>query len=443
VVEESTSAGTRGFLFADLRGYTQYVERHGDAAAAELLGRYRALVRGVLPESGGAEVKTEGDSFYIVFPTARQAVLGGLALVERTGQDALEHPEVPIAVGVGIHAGEITETAEGYVGSAVNIAARICAQAGAGEVLVSDTVRSLTRTGVPLQFVARGRRRLKGIDEPIALFAVQRPGVVAPELTGAARLLGRRRPLWIAAAAAVVVAASVLAVNSGLLPGSLGGPGANATGSATPTPGSSLASSPTPAGPTVPPLAHTEMPAGTYAASRFQPAFTVRLPAGWATDYENAGVINLHVVDDGQACPDQTGPGGCLNLAFARILTLWEQCGTKLAIAGSSSREMVDWLQTNEALTASDVRPVRLGTASAVQLDLTRSPKCTGDVIALFQFESEAGLVLLATDEHMRLLVADIGVATVTVIVSAPEGAFVEFGTKVRSVLDSVVWTDT
>ena len=58
---------TRGFLFADLRGYTDFVEHRGAAAAAELLTQYRALAREAIGQFGGAEIKTEGDSFYAVF----------------------------------------------------------------------------------------------------------------------------------------------------------------------------------------------------------------------------------------------------------------------------------------------------------------------------------------------------------------------------------------
>jgi class 3 adenylate cyclase len=57
-------AQTRGFLFADIRGYTEYLERHGATAAAELLARYRAIVRATIAEHRGAEIRTEGDSFY-------------------------------------------------------------------------------------------------------------------------------------------------------------------------------------------------------------------------------------------------------------------------------------------------------------------------------------------------------------------------------------------
>ena len=63
----------------------------------------------------------------------------------------------PIRVGIGVHAGETVETAEGYVGSAVNVAARVCSQAKAGELLVTDTVRGLTRTFLPSASPIGGR----------------------------------------------------------------------------------------------------------------------------------------------------------------------------------------------------------------------------------------------------------------------------------------------
>jgi class 3 adenylate cyclase len=71
---------TRGFLFADLRGYTDFVERHGAAAAAALLTRYRELARAAIARFGGAEIKTEGDSFYVVFESVSSAVRCGLAI---------------------------------------------------------------------------------------------------------------------------------------------------------------------------------------------------------------------------------------------------------------------------------------------------------------------------------------------------------------------------
>ena len=196
---------TRGFLFADLRDYTRFVETNGADAAAELLGRYRELVRHAVSRFDGSEIKTEGDSFYVVFPAVSSAVESGLAIVSGA-EDAVAGGGPPIRVGVGVHAGEAVETAEGYVGGAVNIAARICSQAHAGEVLVSDTVRALTQTVLPVVFEQRGRRQLKGVAEPIALYAA-----IPKEKAKAAVPVWRRRRTWVIAAISGLIAVVVLA----------------------------------------------------------------------------------------------------------------------------------------------------------------------------------------------------------------------------------------
>ncbi len=229
---------TRGFLFADLRGYTDFVEQRGAAAAAALLTQYRALVREAIAQFGGAEIKTEGDSFYVVFDSVSSAVRCGLAITTAARAAADE----PIRVGVGIHAGETIEADGGYVGSPVNIAARICAQAGPGEVLVSETVRALTTTVLPVQFKSRGRRQLKGVADPIELFAVVEAAAGATAWPSASRRrLSRRSRAALAGGVALVVAASAaggwlaLRPSTGLPPGlwtigvhmPLSGPGAS------------------------------------------------------------------------------------------------------------------------------------------------------------------------------------------------------------------------
>ena len=195
---------TRGFLFADLRGYTDFVEQRGAAASADLLTRYRELAREAIGQFGGAEIKTEGDSFFVVFDSVSSAVRCGLAITTAARAAADE----PIRVGVGIHAGETVEADGGYVGSPVNIAARICAQAGPGEVLVSETVRALTTTVLPVQFKSRGRRQLKGVTDPIELFAVEESADGATAWPAARRrqLSGRAR-VGLAGGAVVVLAA--------------------------------------------------------------------------------------------------------------------------------------------------------------------------------------------------------------------------------------------
>jgi len=206
------SSRTNGFLFADLRDYTRYVESHGDRAAAALLEAYRSLVRAAVPEHGGAEIKTEGDSFYVVFPSASSAVQCGLAILTSAAESRAAGG-APIQVGIGIHAGETVETPEGYVGSAVNVAARVCSEARAGELLVTDTVRALTRTFLPVQFVDRRSRRLKGIAEPMVLYRVE------PLPEGVAIGPGRRDTRRLALGAGIGRTARVGALLVGLVVG--------------------------------------------------------------------------------------------------------------------------------------------------------------------------------------------------------------------------------
>jgi branched-chain amino acid transport system substrate-binding protein len=212
--DDRVAVPVRGFLFADLRGYTDFVERYGAVEAAELLERYRELVRGLITRFEGAEIRTEGDSFYVVFQSVSQAVRCGLAIVEAAADASAANPERPIQAGVGVHAGETVETSDGYVGTPVNIAARLCALAGVGEVLVSDTVRALTQTVLPVRFESRGRKQLKGVAEPVAAYAVE-------PLDGASRgdsrdASGRRRRRRIAALA-VACALAAIAVVTGFV----------------------------------------------------------------------------------------------------------------------------------------------------------------------------------------------------------------------------------
>ena len=220
---------TRGFLFADLRGYSKFTDEHGDAAAADLIGRYRELVRSEIATFHGAEIRTEGDSFYVVFSSVSEAVQAGVAIRDAAGTASAGPGATPIHVGIGIHAGESTDGSQGIISAAVNIAARVCGVAEPGEVLVTDTVRSLTRSFLPIGFTARGRRRLKGIAEPIALFAVS-PS--ASEQRPAARTRGPRFAIAGAFLAGIVVIVAVALTLRG--PAATGGPPA-ASPAASPT----------------------------------------------------------------------------------------------------------------------------------------------------------------------------------------------------------------
>lgn len=166
---------TRTFLFSDLRDYTQFVQRHGDGAATQLITDYRRIVRAEIAKHEGAEIKTEGDSFYVVFPGAHAAVSAASAILREADRYSRRQPERPLRIGIGIHAGEPTPHEGQYVGSAVIVAARLAQSAGAGDLLVSDLVRGLLpRDGMPVMEERTGLA-LKGLDDPPRVYAVRWP----------------------------------------------------------------------------------------------------------------------------------------------------------------------------------------------------------------------------------------------------------------------------
>jgi class 3 adenylate cyclase len=248
-----TSSRATGFLFADLRDYTRFAETRGDQAAAELLGAYRELVRKEVEGHSGAEIRTEGDSFYVVFPSASAAIRCGLAILDAARAASERDPSRPIRVGIGVHAGETVESSEGFVGSAVNIAARVCSQAKAGELLVTDIVRGLTRTSLPYAFVALGTRRLKGIAEPVGLYRVLPEGAAAPRVRPGVRIPGFAGrvagPALAGLVFVVIVAVGLVGVSALGLPGGNqnppgGSPTSGAAGSPTSVPSSAEATFP-------------------------------------------------------------------------------------------------------------------------------------------------------------------------------------------------------
>lgn len=168
----TAGTGTLTFLFSDLRGFTALVEREGDAAAARHVAEYGALVREAIARARGAEIETEGYSFFVTFPTAGEALRCAIAVQRRARQATTGHPERPIEVGIGLHAGEPETDGKQLIGASVNLAARLCAQAGTGEILVSEVVRGLVRTSMIAPLQERTGLVLKGIDDPPRVYAV-------------------------------------------------------------------------------------------------------------------------------------------------------------------------------------------------------------------------------------------------------------------------------
>ena len=160
---------TATILFTDIVDSTVLARDAGDVAWKRTLGMHDDVVRTVLAGFGGREIETSGDSFLVVFDGAERAIRCGLALV-----DALA--AIRVLIRVGIHSGEVVSNGDQVRGVAVHAAARILAEAGAGEVLVSSTTRDLAEGATGLTFDSRGSYSLKGLDRQHELFAAASSG---------------------------------------------------------------------------------------------------------------------------------------------------------------------------------------------------------------------------------------------------------------------------
>jgi class 3 adenylate cyclase len=446
-VEGGSGPLTRGFLFADLRDYTSFVERHGDAAASALLDRYRALVRSAVAQYGGAEVKTEGDSFFVVFPSASNAVRCGLDIVQAAEVATRDDPAVPVRVGVGIHAGETVAGSEGYVGSAVNLAARICAQAQPGEVLVSDTVRGLTRTSLPVTFVDRGRRRLKGIPEAVQLYLVSATAEGATS-RGASRSGAQRRYAVPVLAALLLGVGGVSALLLSTTPraerGSATEPAAARRTSPT---GTSRPSVPSPETPR--PADEEVLSAGTYQTINFQPPFRFSVGPGWRL---------LGEEPDDFAMQRLRLPTGYLGAFRPNVLFLGPCSDSPTQRIEGGADGLLTWLEQHPHLETVNPRPRSVNGVTGIQIDLRTSEQaqpCPTDdlhLIALAQPEGNDGTLVidahaigLPPGEQMRLVVLDLPTGTVSFDMSsfgAAEDQYEPFLVEADAVLNTVEFVE-
>ena len=128
------------------------------------MSRSRTAIR----DAGGTPVegKVLGDGVMGVFASAAQAIAAARRCVELS-----QTSELPLHIGM--HAGDVIREADNVYGGAVNIASRICGLCAPGEVLVSATVRDLARTSAGVTFEDRGEQALKGIADPVRVFAVR------------------------------------------------------------------------------------------------------------------------------------------------------------------------------------------------------------------------------------------------------------------------------
>jgi len=153
-------SGTVTFLFTDVEGSTKLLHEFGAAEYANALAEHRRVLRGAFSAHGGVEVDTQGDAFFIAFPTAP----GALAAAARALEELVAGP---IRVRIGIHTGTPHLAEEGYVGVDVHRAARIAAAGHGGQVLVSASTAALAGAGGLSDL---GEHRLKDLSAPERIY---------------------------------------------------------------------------------------------------------------------------------------------------------------------------------------------------------------------------------------------------------------------------------
>ena len=178
-VRSELPTGTVTFLFSDIEGSTRLLQSLGERYP-EVLETHQRLLREAFGAHAGTVVGTEGDSFFVVFPDAHEALAAAVA-----SQRALEDHEWPegarVRVRIGLHTGEGSLGGDNYVGLDVHRAARIAAAGRGGQLLVSAATKSLVEDALPehVTLLDLGGHRLRDLERPERLYQVVIPGLPA------------------------------------------------------------------------------------------------------------------------------------------------------------------------------------------------------------------------------------------------------------------------
>lgn len=164
------------FLIADVRGYTAFTSSHGDEAAGRLAAAFAEIAREAVEAYEGNVIELRGDEALAVFTSARNAIRAAVELQLALVDEVERNSELPLRVGIGLDAGEAVAVEAGYRGAALNVAARLCALAGAGEIIASQTVTHLAGTIEDVRLIEGEEVALKGIAAPTRLVHVSAVG---------------------------------------------------------------------------------------------------------------------------------------------------------------------------------------------------------------------------------------------------------------------------
>jgi class 3 adenylate cyclase len=161
------AAEAHTFLFADLVGFTALAEMEGDDRALEAVLALQRRVRDLLDEHSAEQVKAIGDGLMLRCGDPQAAVKLGLRVVEALAAEASVPP-----VRVGIHTGPAVSREGDWYGRTVNVAARLCAVAPGGEVMVSEATRRAAGEIAGVEWGERELHWLRNVSEPVGTYLV-------------------------------------------------------------------------------------------------------------------------------------------------------------------------------------------------------------------------------------------------------------------------------
>jgi adenylate cyclase len=154
-----------------MEGSTTLTQRLGDAKAQEVLRTHNTIIRDALRAHSGSETKHTGDGIMAAFPSASRALECAVAIQRALASHNENSPDTPVRVRIGLNAGEPIAEDQDLFGTAVQLAARVCAHAHPGQILTSDVVRQLA-AGKGFLFSGVGQVTLRGFEEPVLLYEV-------------------------------------------------------------------------------------------------------------------------------------------------------------------------------------------------------------------------------------------------------------------------------
>ncbi|MEO5338006.1 MAG: adenylate/guanylate cyclase domain-containing protein [Magnetospirillum sp. WYHS-4] len=168
---EAAAQGVLTIMFTDIVGSTKMTRERGDFGAQEAVRAHNAVVRNALAYHGGREVKHTGDGIMATFSNPAAAVQAAGMIQRDLARRNATPGQAPVAVRIGLNAGDVVREENDIYGAAVQLSARTCDKAGAGQVFVTEAVKDLTR-GHDIAYAEAGRFAMKGIDGEVLLFSV-------------------------------------------------------------------------------------------------------------------------------------------------------------------------------------------------------------------------------------------------------------------------------